>query len=76
MGSFPAAVCMVLSARFTSSQDHWSKPRSSGSRSSLFPRNVLVDLLGYLEDAFFGACLDVFSFEDTGLPLTAAPLVE
>lgn len=72
MGRSPAAVFMVLSTRFTSDQDHWSKPRSSGSRSSLRPRNVLVDFV----DAFFGACLGVFFFEDTGLPLAAAPLVE
>lgn len=72
MGRSPAAVCMVLSTRSTSDQDHWSKPRSSGTRSSLRPRNVLVDFV----DAFFGACLDVFFFQGTLSPLTAAPLVE
>lgn len=73
MGSFPAAVCIVLSSRFTSDQDHWSKGRFCSSRSSLFPRNVLVDFVG----AFCGAGLGVlFFFEDTGSLLTAVPLVE
>lgn len=75
MGRSPAAVCMVLSIRFTSDHDHWSKPGSSRSRSSLRPRNVLVDFVDAL-DAFSGACLGVFLFEDTGSPLTAALLVE